>query len=514
MGVALENARLFEEIQRRTRESAALAEVGRDISSTLDLPTVMDRIAHHAKELLVGDHSAIFLRQDGTNGAAPTFRAIVAEGENAAQLKDMVVVAGVGIIGSIIQNGRAEFVNDADHDPRAVQIPGTDQASDERLMVAPLRAGKAVKGAMAVWRTGGKPFQDERARIPGGPVAGRGGRDGERAALRRGAAARRRTRHGQHGVAATRRQARPVGADRSGRRADPRAVQGRHRLRGAARPRHRRDQLSVPPRRRQRDSRPRGEGSPAGSSTSGEALLLNSDMRAVPRRSAPSGSARREVVPGRADQGRRPRRGRDQRAEHQARRRVRRRRPAAAGNRSPPTSASRCATRGSSPRRRRRARGRDRQRGQELVPGHDEPRDPHADERGDRHERPAARHAARRRAARLRGDDPRFRRRAADHHQRHPRLLEDRSRADGHRGAAVRPARVRRVGARPGRRARGGEAPRPRVPVRRRRAGGRQRRRDAAAAGPAQPAVQCRQVHRARRSRADGERAQCWQDGP
>ena len=27
-------------------------------------------------------------------------------------------------------------------------------------MVAPLRAGKTVKGAMAVWRTAGKPFQD------------------------------------------------------------------------------------------------------------------------------------------------------------------------------------------------------------------------------------------------------------------------------------------------------------------------------------------------------------------
>ena len=52
MGVALEAARLFDETQRRTRESAALAEVGRDISSTLDLPTVMNRIAHHAKELL------------------------------------------------------------------------------------------------------------------------------------------------------------------------------------------------------------------------------------------------------------------------------------------------------------------------------------------------------------------------------------------------------------------------------------------------------------------------------
>ena len=56
MGVALENARLFDETQRRTRESAALAEVGRDISSTLDLPTVMDRIARHAKELLCANH--------------------------------------------------------------------------------------------------------------------------------------------------------------------------------------------------------------------------------------------------------------------------------------------------------------------------------------------------------------------------------------------------------------------------------------------------------------------------
>ena len=70
MGVALENARLFEEIQRRTRESAALAEVGRDISSTLDLPTVMDRIAHHAKELLAADHSAIFLPEGTADGGA------------------------------------------------------------------------------------------------------------------------------------------------------------------------------------------------------------------------------------------------------------------------------------------------------------------------------------------------------------------------------------------------------------------------------------------------------------
>jgi len=159
MGVALEAARLFDETQRRTRESAALAEVGRDISSTLDLPTVMDRIAHHAKDLLAADASAIFLPESAKDDIRPTFRAIVAAGADTAQVKKARIVAGEGIIGGIIASGRAEYVNDVDHDPRALLIAGTEQGSDERLMVAPLRAGKAVKGAMAVWRNGGKPFR-------------------------------------------------------------------------------------------------------------------------------------------------------------------------------------------------------------------------------------------------------------------------------------------------------------------------------------------------------------------
>jgi GAF domain-containing protein len=66
------------------------------------------------------------------------------------------------------------------------------------------------------------------------------------------------------------------------------------------------------------------------------------------------------------------------------------------------------------------------------VPGRHEPRDPDADERDHRHERAAPGHPTRRRAARLRHDHPGFRRCAADDHQRHPRLLQDRGRAHGH----------------------------------------------------------------------------------
>ncbi|HEY1090188.1 MAG TPA: GAF domain-containing protein, partial [Burkholderiaceae bacterium] len=158
MSVALESARLFADNQRRTRESAALAEVGRDISSTLDLRTVMDRIARHAQELLGAGNSAVFL-PDEAQASAGMFKAIAAHGPISTQLLDTQVVAGMGIIGGSIANGRAEFVNDTDADARSVQIEGTDKETDERLMVAPLFAGRTVRGALAVWRTGGELFK-------------------------------------------------------------------------------------------------------------------------------------------------------------------------------------------------------------------------------------------------------------------------------------------------------------------------------------------------------------------
>ncbi|HET9763457.1 MAG TPA: GAF domain-containing protein, partial [Casimicrobiaceae bacterium] len=156
LGVAFDNARLFDETQRRARETAALAEVGRDISSTLELSTVMDRIANHARNLLNASSSAIFLPGPGGD----TYHAIVAVGDIAAEIQSTEVKVGEGIIGDLVQKGRAEFINDTGGDARAILIPGTEKEENERLMVAPLLAGQNVKGAMAVWRTGGEPFAE------------------------------------------------------------------------------------------------------------------------------------------------------------------------------------------------------------------------------------------------------------------------------------------------------------------------------------------------------------------
>ncbi|HNA87917.1 MAG TPA: GAF domain-containing protein [Anaerolineales bacterium] len=161
LSVALDNARLFEETSRRARESAALNEVGRDISATLNISTVMDRIVTHARDLLKASSSAIYLPQpDGK-----TMRALVAKGNIAHEILQDTIIIGEGIIGSLAKLGKAEHINDTNTDPRTVQIPGTPSVGNERLMVAPLLSGDKVNGMMAVWREGGALFSEADLRF-------------------------------------------------------------------------------------------------------------------------------------------------------------------------------------------------------------------------------------------------------------------------------------------------------------------------------------------------------------
>jgi len=152
--IAIQNARLFEESQQRAGQMAALNELGREISATLDLSTVLERITAQSRESLFGDSSAVFMVEP--NGK--TLRAIVADGDIADQVKAMTTELGTGVVGSIAQNGVAEVVNNVALDARAVYIPGTPPESEgKKLMAAPLLLQDKVLGVMAVWRGVEKP---------------------------------------------------------------------------------------------------------------------------------------------------------------------------------------------------------------------------------------------------------------------------------------------------------------------------------------------------------------------
>ena len=148
MTVALENVRLFDETRRRAAEMAALAEIAREVSATLDLSTVLERIGARTMQLL--NARTINLRLLQPDGQ--TLKTVVALGHHAEQFSSTLLHLGEGITGVVAQTGVPEVVNDTRSDKRTKHVPGTPVDEPTALMIVPLMTGEQIIGTMGVWR--------------------------------------------------------------------------------------------------------------------------------------------------------------------------------------------------------------------------------------------------------------------------------------------------------------------------------------------------------------------------
>ena len=98
--MALENARLFQETQRRAQEMTALAQVGREISATLELQTVLEKIAGYAMDLLHSVTSAVYIPTPDLQFLNP----IAVVGKEAEEIRNNPLTIDEGIIGVISPN--------------------------------------------------------------------------------------------------------------------------------------------------------------------------------------------------------------------------------------------------------------------------------------------------------------------------------------------------------------------------------------------------------------------------
>jgi hypothetical protein len=129
---------------------AALADVGREISATLELSAVLQRIADRAETLLEGTSSAVYLAdEDGK-----TFNAIAALGDVADQVKAQPVIRGNGIIGTLAEEARRKSLTTSPPMAGVSRSRARRRRDHERLLVAPLMGRAGVNGMMAVWRIG------------------------------------------------------------------------------------------------------------------------------------------------------------------------------------------------------------------------------------------------------------------------------------------------------------------------------------------------------------------------
>ena len=189
MGVAIQNARLYEEARRRASEMAPLAEIGHDIATTVDLEPVLEQIAAQAKQLLRVRDIALYMRDSETQ----VFPAVVVLGKYIEAIKALPIVVGRGIVGHVAKTSVAEVVSQPESDPRTIRIPGTPLPAEELegLMcgaAALTRSGDRPAGRLAAarrrrlqpGRSGfldqrGAPGRDrdrERAAVPGDPPPG------------------------------------------------------------------------------------------------------------------------------------------------------------------------------------------------------------------------------------------------------------------------------------------------------------------------------------------------------
>jgi response regulator RpfG family c-di-GMP phosphodiesterase len=155
VSICIESGRLFQETSRQAQEAAAIAEVGRDISATLQLDVVLERIASYAMDLLHSETSAVYLAE------GDHLRAIAAFGADSEAIKNDPLPIGAGILGNIALQTIGEIVNNTANDPRAIIVKGTEKNPNENLMGVPILLKNKHTGLLAVWRTGeGTDFKE------------------------------------------------------------------------------------------------------------------------------------------------------------------------------------------------------------------------------------------------------------------------------------------------------------------------------------------------------------------
>jgi len=159
--IAIQNARLFQELQARTRELArsveelqALGEVGRAVSSTLDLETVLTNIVARALELAGADGGTISEYDEATQQFHIRTTSGV-EGELVELIRAEPIRLGEGTTGKAAANRVpvqvADILDEREYD--VVRVRNVMARLGYRSVLAvPLLREERIIGALAVWR--------------------------------------------------------------------------------------------------------------------------------------------------------------------------------------------------------------------------------------------------------------------------------------------------------------------------------------------------------------------------
>lgn len=140
IAIALDNARLYERVRLEVREKELLYEVGKRISSSLDLEEVLDLILDCLGEVVSFAAAGIFVVDPEMKQIA----SLATMGYEKSMEDRVHLKFGEGVVGWVAKNGEPAIVDDVSKDPR--YINARPETSSE--VVVPLFAGDRVIGVI------------------------------------------------------------------------------------------------------------------------------------------------------------------------------------------------------------------------------------------------------------------------------------------------------------------------------------------------------------------------------
>jgi GAF domain-containing protein/anti-sigma regulatory factor (Ser/Thr protein kinase) len=149
--IAIENARLFEEVQARNRDLTALGEVGRAVSSTLDLKVVLKTIVDRAVELSDTHGGSIFYYRDEIG----TFELGETSGlseEVVARFRKLDIAARETGLGEAIAHRQSLQVPDITKRPSNPLRDAALEAGLRAALIVPLLGAEGPLGALLLQR--------------------------------------------------------------------------------------------------------------------------------------------------------------------------------------------------------------------------------------------------------------------------------------------------------------------------------------------------------------------------
>ena len=154
LSLALENARLFQEtrqaqdsLQKQNERLSAAAEIGRLVTSTLDLDTIFNRTVNLLSERFGFSHAAVFLVEEGSANVALR-EATGAAGAEMKARRHTLPINMRSLVGQVTSNGEAAMINDTAADQNYRRNPLLPETRAECAI--PLRVGNRIIGVLDI----------------------------------------------------------------------------------------------------------------------------------------------------------------------------------------------------------------------------------------------------------------------------------------------------------------------------------------------------------------------------